>query len=133
MGGFPAIKANSREKESLIHTSFPAECFMTQSALDQQVLNHVIDLTTPSPYLLLRTSELNYSPISKPFEDTRTTSSALNSPKDTVEARIPLPHASSRFVANPDQYAKRRKENGSFFLPTWHSSSDPPKQVLIEP
>ncbi|TGO47679.1 hypothetical protein BCON_0267g00100 [Botryotinia convoluta] len=129
MEGFTAINASSRKKESPIHTSFPAECFGTQSALDQQGLNHVIDLTTPSPPLLLRTSELNYSPISKPFEDTRTTSPTPNKTKDTVKTRIPLPNGPSWDVANPDQYAKRREEYSSFFSPTWRSSPGPSEQV----
>ncbi|TGO23735.1 hypothetical protein BPAE_0123g00250 [Botrytis paeoniae] len=130
MEGFTAINASSRKKESSIHTSFPAECFRTHSALDHQGLNHVIDLTTPSPPLLLRTSELNYSPMSKPFEDTRTTSPTLNKPKDPVKTRIPLPHGSSQGVANPDQYAKRREQYSLLFSPTWRSSSGPSEQVL---
>ncbi|TGO14745.1 hypothetical protein BTUL_0049g00550 [Botrytis tulipae] len=129
MEGITAINARSRKTESPIHISIPAECFGTQSALDNQVLNHDIDLTTPSPPLLLRTSELNYSPMSKPFEDTRTTSPTPNKSKDTVKTRIPLPHGFSQDVANPDRYVKGREEYGSFFSPTWCSSSGLSEQV----
>lgn len=122
-----AINASSRKTESPIHTSFPAECVGTQSALDDQGMNHVIDFTAPSAPLLLRTSELNYSPISKPFEDTRTTSPTSNKPKDTVKTRIPLPHGFSPNVTKPYPYVKRR-EYSSFFLPTW-CSSGPSEQV----
>ncbi|THV47506.1 hypothetical protein BGAL_0306g00110 [Botrytis galanthina] len=128
MERFTAINASSRKTESPIHTSFPAECVGTQSALDDQGINHVIDFTAPSPPLLLRTSELNYSPISKPFEDTRTTSPTWNKPKDTVKTRIPLPHGFSPNVTKPYPYVKRR-EYSSFFLPTWCSSSGPSEQV----
>ncbi|KAF7910348.1 hypothetical protein BELL_0350g00050 [Botrytis elliptica] len=125
------FNASSRKKESPIHTSFPAECCGTQSALDHQSLNHVINLTTPSPPLLLRTSELNYWPISKPFEDTRTTSPTLNESKDTViKNRLPLPHGSSRDVANSDQYTKRREKSDPIISATRRFFSDPVKQVL---
>ncbi|KAF7882939.1 hypothetical protein EAF00_011428 [Botryotinia globosa] len=103
MEGITAINARSRKTESPIHISIPAECFGNQSALNNQVLNHDIDLTTPSPPLLLRTSELNYSPMSKPFEDTRTTSPTRNKSRDTFKTRIPLPHGFSQDVENPDQ------------------------------
>ncbi|TGO52004.1 hypothetical protein BOTNAR_0338g00080 [Botryotinia narcissicola] len=129
MEGITAFNARSRKKELPIHISIPAECFGTQSALDSQVLNHDIDLTTPSPPLRLRTSELNYSPMSKPFKDTRTTSSTPNKPKDTFKTRIPLLHGLSQDVAKPDQYVQRREEYGSFFSPTWCSSSGLSEQV----
>ncbi|KAF7929872.1 uncharacterized protein EAE97_009469 [Botrytis byssoidea] len=112
MEGITAINARSRKKESPIHISIPAECFGTQSALDN-----------------IRTSELNYSPMSKPFKDTRTTSSTPNKPKDTFKTRIPLLHGLSQDVAKPDQYVKRREEYGSFFSSTWCSSSGLSEQV----
>ncbi|KAF5876671.1 uncharacterized protein Bfra_003077 [Botrytis fragariae] len=131
MDGSTAINASSRKKESPIHISFSAECFGTQSALNHQGLNHVIDLTTPSPPLLLETSEFEYSPMSKPFEDTRTTSPTLNKSKDTVaKTSLPLPHDSSRDVANPDQYTKRREKSDPFFSATRRFFSDPVKQAL---
>ncbi|KAF7857887.1 uncharacterized protein EAF02_011253 [Botrytis sinoallii] len=100
-------------------------------ALDHQSLNHVINLTTPSPPLLLRTSELNYWPISEPFEDTRTTSPTLNESKDTViKIRLPLPHGSSRDIANSDQYTKRREKSDPIISVTRRFFSDPLKQVL---
>ncbi|TGO33615.1 hypothetical protein BHYA_0236g00100 [Botrytis hyacinthi] len=119
MKGFTAINASSRKTGSPIHTPYPAECFGTQSALDNQGLNHIIDLTTPSPPLLLRTSELKYSPISKPFEDTRTMSPTPNNPKDTVKTRIPLPHSFSQDVANPDHHKIFGKYFSTFYkIPT---------------
>ncbi|KAF7912241.1 uncharacterized protein EAF01_001262 [Botrytis porri] len=129
MEGFTGIDASSRKKKSLICTSFPAGCFRTQSALDHQGLNHVIDLTTPSPSCPLRTSQLNIHQISKPFEDTRTTSPTLNRSRYSEDS-YSLPYCSSRDVKNVNQYAKRRDECDSIFLSTLRSFSGSSEQLL---
>ncbi|TEY78811.1 hypothetical protein BOTCAL_0045g00280 [Botryotinia calthae] len=118
MGGLTAINLSSRHGESIIDTSFSAGCFRTRSAPNHQGLNHVLDLTTPSPPVPLRASQLNCSPMPRPSEDTRIMRPTLDKSKGIVKIRIPLPNGSSQDIANPDQFTKRREKFGSFISPT---------------